>query len=38
MENILDFSRELDINLLDSTVETFFKGGPEVCYIYLIFK
>jgi len=29
MENILDFSRELDINLLDSTVETFFKGGPE---------
>jgi len=30
MEAILDFSRELDINLLDSTIETFFKGGPEV--------
>lgn len=29
MEAILDFSRELDINLLDSTIETFFKGGPE---------
>ena len=38
MEAILDFNRDLDVNLLDRVVQTFYQSaGPEVCLFFLFF-